>query len=45
MDGDKIERLILLVNEYNELYYMSNKNYSNQNRRKIIWAEIEKKIN
>ncbi|CAH0546179.1 unnamed protein product [Brassicogethes aeneus] len=45
MDGEKIEKLILLVNEYEELYDMSNKNYSNQNRREIIWGEIGKKIN
>ncbi|CAG9822199.1 unnamed protein product [Phaedon cochleariae] len=45
MDAEKIERLILLVNDYNELYDMSNKNYSNQNRRDNIWSEIGKKLN
>ncbi|CAH1968682.1 unnamed protein product [Acanthoscelides obtectus] len=45
MDGEKIEKLILLVGEYSELYDMANKNYSNQNRMDIVWLEIGNKIN
>lgn len=45
MDEEKVERLILLVSEYKELYDMSNKNYSNQLRRDNIWQEIAKSLN
>jgi len=41
MDGHKIEKLIMLVSEYSELYDMKDKNYSNQIRRENIWDEIK----
>lgn len=45
MDGHKIEKLIMLVSEYSELYDMKDKNYSNQIRRENIWDEIGRKLN
>lgn len=45
MDGEKIDKLIVLVAEYSELYDMAHKNYSNQHRREIIWTEIGNKLN
>jgi hypothetical protein len=37
MDGGK---LILFVQQYEELYNFKNHNYSNVQRREIIWEEI-----
>jgi hypothetical protein len=39
MDSDK---LILLVQQYDELYNFKNSNCSNQQRRQNIWDEIGK---
>lgn len=44
MNPDQIEQLIVEVSEYTELYDMSSKFYSDQNRRDNIWAQIGKKI-
>lgn len=45
MDSEKVEKLIELVSEYDELYDMSNNNYSNQTRRDEIWSKIGNELN
>lgn len=44
LDGEKTEMLIVLVQEYKELYDMSDNNYSNVLRRDNIWSEIGKEL-
>lgn len=44
LDGEKTEMLIALVQDYKELYDMSDNNYSNVLRRDNIWSEIGKEL-
>lgn len=44
MDDRKIEKLILLVREYEEIYDTNNRNYSNKLKKDNIWVDIGKQL-
>lgn len=45
LSDEKTDMLIVLVQEYKEIYDMSEKNYSNILRRENIWQGIGRQLN